>query len=282
MSVKDKLKNYLILQDIISRDTVWHSQVGGRTNKVWRIKGDKDLICKLYTNRHNNPLFGNNPLAEYMCLKWLENACIAPRVYKFLETPIGHVLLYHYIEGSVWSNDVGSVSELLNRVHNLKPIKMLRKLPGSSNDIKKSALCIINKLNFHHKSELIKICPQILIPDIEPALIHTDVVVGNLIFGNNKLKLIDWQCPANGDPVVDIAMFLSPGMHTLYSTNVLSTSDYNNFLLGLKPQVRDRYNTIGPLYHWRLAAYCLWKFEQGIKEYKNAASAEINFLNAIK
>ena len=32
-------------------------------------------------------------------------------------------------------------------------------------------------------------------PDIEPVLLHTDVVPGNLILGDEGLRLIDWQCP---------------------------------------------------------------------------------------
>jgi thiamine kinase len=67
---------------------------------------------------------------------------------------------------------------------------------------------IINKLNNYHKNKLIKICPDVSISDIEPVLLHTDVVPGNLILGDKGLQLIDWQCPAIGDPIVDIMMFL--------------------------------------------------------------------------
>jgi thiamine kinase len=45
--------------------------------------------------------------------------------------------------------------------------------------------------------------------------------------------------------------------------------------------VRSRYNVIGPLYHWRLAAYCFWKAEQGYIEYEKAALAEIDLLKMI-
>ena len=41
---------------------------------------------------------------------------------------------------------------------------------------------------------------------------------GNLILGEKGLRLIDWQCPAIGDPIVDIMMFLSPGMHEIYGS----------------------------------------------------------------
>ena len=111
--------------------------------------------------------------------------------------------------------------------------------------------------------------------------LNTDVVVGNLICANDGLRLIDWQCPALGDPVVDITMFLSPGMHLIYGSKKFNMSDYESFLMNLNPHLSERYRVLGPLYHWRLAAYCFWKAEQGNVEYKNAARAEIDLLKLI-
>jgi thiamine kinase len=106
-------------------------------------------------------------------------------------------------------------------------------------------------------------------------------VPGNLILGDKGLQLIDWQCPAIGDPIVDIMMFLSPGMHKIYGSGKLSMKDHEGFLMSLSSDLRNRYNKIGPLYHWRLAAYCFWKAEQGFIEYEEAALAEIDLLKMI-
>ena len=57
--IKNQLQNYLVTQGVISNQIIWHSQTGGQTNKVWRLKGEKDLICKLYLETGNNPLFNN-------------------------------------------------------------------------------------------------------------------------------------------------------------------------------------------------------------------------------
>ena len=269
------------MQGILSNQTVWHAQTGGRTNKVWRLIGEKDLICKLYLETNTNPLFNNTPEAEYKCLLWLEGSDIAPKPYKFLKTPFGEVLLYNFISGETWSHDVKAVSELLTRIRNHKCPKGLRTLSNLPSDIKQTGFEIINKLNSFHKNKLIKICPDVSISDIEPVLLHTDVVPGNLILGDNGLRLIDWQCPAIGDPIVDIMMFLSPGMHEIYGPGKLSMKDHEAFLMSLTSNLRNRYNIIGPLYHWRLAAYCFWKAEQGFIEYENAALAEIDLLNMI-
>ena len=279
--IKSQLQNYLVMQGVISNQTVWYAQTGGRTNKVWRLVGKEDLICKLYLETKNNPLFKNIPNAEYKCLLLLNGSGIAPKPYKFLKTPFGEVLLYNFIKGEIWSQDVETVSELLTRIRKHKCPNGLRTLSNLPSDIKQTGFEIINRLNDYHKNQLMNICPEVSISDIEPVLLHTDVVPGNLILGEKGLRLIDWQCPAIGDPIVDIMMFLSPGMHEIYGTGKLSMKDYQAFLMNLTPKLRSRYNIIGPLYHWRLAAYCFWKAEQGLIEYENAGLAEIDLLKMI-
>ena len=279
--IKNQLQNYLIMQGVISNKTAWHAQTGGQTNKVWRLIGEKDLICKLYLETKTNPLFNNTPEAEYRCLLWFEGSNIAPKPYKFLKTPFGEVLLYNFISGETWSHNVEAVSELLTRIRNHKCPKGLRTLSNLPSDIKQTGFEIINRLNGYHKNELINICPDVSISDIKPVLLHTDVVPGNLILGDDGLRLIDWQCPAVGDPIVDIMMFLSPSMHEIYGLGKLSLKDHEVFLMSLSSDLRNRYNKIGPLYHWRLAAYCFWKAEQGFVEYEKAALAEIDLLKMI-
>ena len=278
---KNQLQNYLCMQRVISNKTVWHSQTGGRTNKVWRLVGEEDLICKLYLDTKSNPLFNNTPKAEYECLLWLDGSDIAPKPYKYLKTPFGEVLLYVYIDGLTWHQDVNIVSNLLSRIQMHKYPKGLRILSSLPANIKKTGFEIIKKLNKYHKNKLNMIFPDVSISNIEPVLLHTDVVPGNLILGNEGLRLIDWQCPAIGDPIVDIMMFLSPGMHKIYGSQKFSIKDQEAFLMSLTAKLRDRYNIIGPLYHWRLAAYCFWKAEQGFIEYEKAALAEIDLLKMI-
>ena len=279
--IKNQVKSYLLMRGVISVQNTWHAQTGGRTNKVWRLEGENDLICKLYLETKTNPLFNNTPEAEYKCLLWLDGSGIAPKPYKYLKTPFGEVLLYNYIKGQTWFHDVSTVSELLTRIQKHKYPKDLRILSALPSNIKKTGLEIINTLNNYHKNKLIKICPDVSISDIEPVLLHTDVVPGNLISCDKGLRLIDWQCPAIGDPILDIMMFLSPGMHEVYGSGKLSMRDHEVFLMSLTSNLRNRYNIIGPLYHWRLAAYCFWKAEQGFIEYEKAALAEIDLLKMI-
>ena len=46
-------------------------------------------------------------------------------------------------------------------------------------------------------------------------------------------------------------------------------------LLGLSLSLCARYDQVGLLYHWRLAAYCLWRSDQGELGYEGAALAEM-------
>jgi thiamine kinase-like enzyme len=281
VKIEYRLHQYLSSHGIIPSETTWHIQSGGQSNKVWRLRGKIDLICKLYSNINSNPLFNNFPDDEYKCLQILKGKGISPDIFDFLNTPYGKVLLYHFVNGEIWCQNVEVVSELLIKIQKVKPPQELRVLSGSPDDIKNHGLTILNKISGYYRNKLLKICPKVSGPKVNPVLLHTDVVVGNLIQGNSGLRLIDWQCPAIGDPVIDLVMFLSPAMHRIYGTRKLSQQESEKFLVGMGNKLQERYYLIGPLYHWRLAAYCIWKFEQGAIQYKDAFTEEINLLKKI-
>tara|TARA_B100000780_G_scaffold278726_1_gene253366 strand:- start:1173 stop:1355 length:183 start_codon:yes stop_codon:yes gene_type:complete len=54
---------------------------------------------------------------------------------------------------------------------------------------------------------------------------------------------------------------------------------YEVFLISLTSNLCKRYNIIGPLYHWRLAAYFFWKAEQGFIEYESSISRNRSIKN---
>lgn len=276
--IEMQLHHLLVADGLISADTYWQAQTGGRTNKVWRLRGASDLICKLYLDASENPLYANTPLAEYECLRGLAGTDVAPDAHGFVETPFGSVLLYHYIAGRVWDGDTAAVAALLGRVHALTPPSDLRILSGDVVDVAAQGLDILDKIKGQNGRELHTFCPDVSVDPTAPVLIHTDVVAGNLIYGENGLRLIDWQCPALGDPVVDIAMFLSPAMHFIYGKSPLKSHEKDTFLDVINPTLRLRYERVGLLYHWRMAAYCLWRSEQGMVDYSEAALLEIALL----
>ena len=89
------------------------------------------------------------------------------------------------------------------------------------------------------------------------------------------LTLIDWQCPASGDPTEDIATFLSPAMQRLYRGTILSEAEREAFLAAYPdPAIVARYRALKSVYRWRMAAHCLWKAERGASDYAGALRLE--------
>lgn len=112
--------------------------------------------------------------------------------------------------------------------------------------------------------------------------LHGDPVPGNMVASPRGLILIDWQCPAIGDPASDLAIFLSPAMQTLYRSAPLTPCDAKRFLTAYGDEATVfRYLHRAPLYHYRIAAHCLWRAHLGHEGYGSAAAAEFAYLERI-
>ncbi len=91
--------------------------------------------------------------------------------------------------------------------------------------------------------------------------------------------MIDWQSPAVGDPVIDLFCFLSPAMQIAYGDGPLQAAEASEFLAEYPARdVVDRYLVLCPILHWRMAAYCAWRVEQGEEIYDPAMRAELTAL----
>ena len=116
-------------------------------------------------------------------------------------------------------------------------------------------------------------------PAVKPALVHRDVVPANVILGPAGPVLIDWQCPARGDPAEDLASALSPAMQALYGKESLDQAAIAQFLDAYPdPAVVARYRRHRPFFLWRTAAYCLWKAARGDGDYRDAFALELRAL----
>jgi thiamine kinase len=90
------------------------------------------------------------------------------------------------------------------------------------------------------------------------SFLHTDIGPGNIIVTHDgRLVVIDWQCPAAGDPIQDMIAFLSPAFQILYSCNPLSATQEAEFHGAYDdPATKERYDRLLPFYDWRMAGYC--------------------------
>lgn len=236
----------------------WVPLVGGRSNTLWRVG---DIVVKQYAPTAASALFPNDPLAEVQALQAFSSHSLAP---EFAAQGSGW-LAYHYIQGETWRQDVEIVASLLGRLHQNPLTQSFRESP----DISKQTLDILAECQ---SSFTVPEAPNI---PLARQTIHGDAVAGNIICGTKGAVLIDWQCPAIGDPIEDIAIFLSPAMQSLYRGKPLTAQEKDGFLHRYpNPATVSRYHAMAPLLHARIAAHCLWKAERGNADYGAAFRLE--------
>lgn len=248
------------------RGQPWQPLSGGRTNHLWRVGAS---VVKAYDPAAATPLFPNDPLAEARALTLLGPLDLAPR----LQAAGPGWVAYAHIEGTVWQAHPAPVARTLHRLHQLSA-PGFRTLPSGS-------AAILAQGQFIAAACRGTLPPAPRDPGIAaldyPRLIHGDAVPGNMIAGLHHLMLIDWQCPAMGDPAEDLATFLSPAMQWLYRGAVLTPDQAKDFLGAYAdPASKDRYKAMAPLFRWRMAAHCLWKAERGAADYATALHLELS------
>lgn len=284
-SLQPELAAILAAKGILPASAGWQRLGGGRTNHIWRVTtGDSALVVKLYATPTLNPLFPNDPDSEAAVLTHLSDAGLAPALVATLDTNLGAVLIYTHLAGPDWSDETPGVARLLGALHDIPPPSGLRQAPDGSAALHRQTQAILAKCQSSQALELAAACPP---GEVEPchrqALLHGDPVPGNIIQTTAGLRLIDWQCPAIGDPCEDLALFLSPAMQLAYRGAALLPDQAEAFLATYPDQeIVDRYRRLAPWYHWRMAAYCLWKHEQGHHEDHAFALAESKFLPEAK
>jgi Ser/Thr protein kinase RdoA (MazF antagonist) len=267
---------------VVAPGATWRALPGGNTNRVWRIEAPiRDapaLVCKLYRPGGDTPLFRNDPAAEATALRALAGTGLAPAFVAAAETAAGRSLAYAHVAGRAWRPEdaVASVAAALARLH---AVPAPPELPAFLSDEPalraqtRDMLAMIGAAG----QDLARIePPAVSAPDVTPVFVHGDATAGNVLIGAAGVTFIDWQCPGRGDPAGDLAVFLSPGMQAICGNPPLSTTQAAAFLAAYgNPATVARYNALRPLFHWRMAAYCLWRAARGDDGYTQAAALEI-------
>jgi aminoglycoside phosphotransferase (APT) family kinase protein len=102
------------------------------------------------------------------------------------------------------------------------------------------------------------------------------VAANALVRPSGAVTLIDWQCPALGDPVHDLAIALSPGMAALYGHAPWGTVGRAAFWDAYgNSAVEARHAALAPLLSARIAAHFLAQAARGRAGYAAAAEAEL-------
>ena len=261
-------------QPRISAEATWHRMDGGRTNPVWRVErpGRAPLVCKLFLPGAATPLFANNPRGEAIALTALAGTDLAPDLLAFGKAPDGQSLLYTYQPGAPWCADVALVARRLRELHGTPP-------PAALPMRKKDPERLIEEGRFMAVGTGVGALPpppKVQVGAVGSVFLHGDPVPGNLMVQDGALTLIDWQCPAVGDACDDLAIFLSPAMQVVNGNPPLTADQVDAFLAAYgEDEVTQRYRSVAPVYHWRMAAYCLWKAARGAEDYAAAAALEL-------
>lgn len=268
---------HLAERGLIARDAPCLRMTGGRTNRVWHIAdGGCGKVLKLYETGGANPLFPNIQQAEVAALEQLSGTGLAPVLRAFGGAPEGPWIVYDRFDGATWDKDAYLVAAMLGRVHTMSAGKITRSGANGSDDLRQQILTILHQCTGPLVDELTALIPATHIPQTHtPCLVHGDPVSANILVREGQAILIDWQCPAVGDPCDDLALFLSPAMHWVYRGAPLDDAEVNQFLAHYpNPDVTARYRRLRRFYALRHAAYCLWQCQRGAEVYRHGLTLE--------
>ncbi len=271
------LVDHLCAQGLVSTYPRFETLYGGRTNQVWKVLEDGgDKVLKLYSTTLRNPLFRNDAELEARCLEALGPEGFVPRLRAAGRHKDAHWVFYDHAPGTPWQKGTDTVGRLLRRLHDLVLSVPAPAGCNGSADLKAHGCRILQGCTSEARHRLFEQQPTMEVaPTERTCLIHGDPVAGNILVATDGLTLIDWQCPARGDPTEDLALFLSPAMQRLYRGAPLSKAEEDQFLFAYdNAEIVARYQHLKPWYAWRMASYCLWRAENGAPDYAEGLRLE--------
>lgn len=262
----------------------WTPLDGGRTNRLWRVRGrEGDLVVKLYVPRAATRLFPNSPVAESRALRLLAGSGLAPALRGLGATAAGHVLCYAAVAGTspLGAGGTAAVARALADLH-ARPVQGgFRRVSLRPRALARGILADLE----HHTDgaqafPVRSLAARALTraPATGPVvLLHGDPVATNALrVRQGAVTLIDWQCPALGDPLHDLAIALSPGMRALYGQAPLTPVERAAFWQAYRQDgMRERHAALAPLLSARIAAHFLAQAARGRPGYAAAAEAEL-------
>jgi thiamine kinase-like enzyme len=257
----------------------WQALLGGRSNHLFlgEFPGGKHVF-KFFDNARSNPLFPNSMRDEKNALLTLKDTRLASAFRGCVETDFGACIVYEYVEGHVPRHTSTQTMTALSRLHSYGVAQGFRYVSSNPSDIQAQGMSFIADDQSNRAVLLRANAPEI--PNLGGKIacfLHGDPTPANSVITSDGLTFVDWQCPAIGDPVHDLAIALSPAMHVVDGAEPLSGTQIDRLLTAYKDaDVTDRYRALAPLYSWRMACYCQWKARAGEIAFAGAGLAEFN------
>jgi aminoglycoside phosphotransferase (APT) family kinase protein len=248
------------------RDLRADALTGGYLNQVFRLRGPGiDWVVKRFLPETELALFPNLPEPEHRAMSLANRLGLAPKPVAFIEQPDLTVLVYDYVEGEMWSDGIAAVAQMLKRLRAADP-SGFRSVPMTPEGILEEGEAFLPRIAPERRARMEAARSKpITIDAVKPVLLHTDIGPGNIIVeqGSGRLVVIDWQCPAAGDPIQDAIAFLSPGFQILYSRPPLTRQQEVDFFAAYDDAAfKARYDALLPFYDWRMAGYCAMRIDK--------------------
>ena len=283
------LRAALAAEGLIGARMRWEPLGGGRTNRLWRspAAGGRAIVCKLFRPGAQTPLFPNLPESEWRVLAHLRGRALAPEPLLLLRRGPERALIYSHVAGQPLDprnpREAALAGRLLARLHAMPaPARGLRRLAAGPERLLRQAEAMLAACRPSPPlAALLAARPEMPARRPPPAglrLLHGDFTAANVILrpGGASARMIDWQCPALGDPAEDLATFLSPAMQHLFGAGPMGAQARAAFLRAYADRAAiARYGALRRLHAWRMAAYCLWRAERGAPGYGAAARLEM-------
>ncbi len=260
--------------------TVWVRLPPGRSNILWRVDSPLgEFVVKLYS-APATPLFPNDPASENAALMHLHQSELSPKSSGLISGSYGKALIYQYLPGQPGFAAIQDVAKLLFHVHQTDIYQGLRRLKSGSDAIMIQVEHIMSRCEMTPQAVVDlhdELTRRSAVPQVDQVkLIHADPVPSNILRAMAGLRLIDWQCPAVGDPCEDLAIFLSPSMQIASRCDPLDMAEEALFLDAYPDaEMVVRYKSLIPFYALRMAIYAHWSCEVGRESSSRATKFEL-------
>jgi len=240
------------------------------TSRFWRLDTPERIfvIKEFFPDNEDNPLYPTLPDQEAEALNFLARYDLAPELETYSQSPAGTPLLvYGYAPPVNDEIDVGEAADLIGRIAALKePVPGHQTVPAGYHEVLERGDAMLAAIPDSRKAvNLKRLRPQddaIKRRAIQRTLVHRSFCLGTIQATADGARLIDWQFAGYGDPVEDLAGFVSPGLLRLYGLHPLVAYAEDMFLKHYPNQeTAERFVEERSAYHWRLAAYCLFRHE---------------------
>ncbi|MEM9635204.1 MAG: aminoglycoside phosphotransferase family protein [Pseudomonadota bacterium] len=240
------------------------------TSRFWRldVPGRTYVVKEFFPGNEDNPLYPTLPEQEADALSVLARHDLAPELEAFGRSPAGTPLLvYGYAPPRTDEIEVREAADLIGRFAALKePVPGHQVVPAGFHEVLARGDEMLASIPESRKAANLKrLRPEdtaVGQRDVVRSLVHRSFCLGTILSTGNGARLIDWQYAGLGDPVEDIACFVSPGLAILYGLHPLVAHAEEMFLEHYPDRdTVSRFMEERSAYHWRLAAYCLLRNE---------------------